>query len=641
MDSPLERTAVRITRISAFAVPLAMGVLCASSEPYWLDSPEFTAAAQTLGIPHPPGHPLYVMLVKPFTLLPIGSIAFKVSIASALFGAVAAFLMYEICSRLLERCAPSLADWSRGVAALAATLIAAVAPGWWFQSVRAEVYSLQALLVMAAAYPLITYCLDRNPRDEGRLYLSAFVFGLGMTNHHFIMLAVLPAAIPPLVGLARKLGGKGALILTARLSGVAATGLLPYLYLPLRSSAGAPVSLGGVHSLGDFIWVVSAKVYQKSMAQEHAAGLGHRSFDAVLSMMGELGPVIVVSSAAGIYVLLRNRDTRMAGVVVGLMIAVTILLRSIMGFDPFNPDYYGYMLPAIAGMAIAAAAFAGVVLGTIVEHLRPGRWIAPVLALALVAIPLARARESAARSDLSDFRATRLFQDMTMGGCEPGTVMLVSYYKLFFVLWSARYIDGSRPDVSVINPQFFGYPGYLEATLEEHPRLRPLAWSMVVNGKVTESAIAQLALDGPLRVEPSPWIEERAQLHLVPDGPGYLATPEPMGLADVSAAVEGHMARWKEFYSLLGTDWQEHETWRMLSWYHYLDALFLASRGERNGASEAIGMARAVGNITPQILGLEDALKKDGSGPLDVSLFLPEAAADPGSSGKPTGDEEK
>lgn len=628
MDGPFERLAIRITRIAAFAIPLAMGVMCASTEPYWLDSPEFTAAAQVLGIPHPPGHPLWVMLVKPFTLLPIGTVAFRVSAACALFSAVACFLLYELCARLLERAAPSLAAWTRASISLVAALTAAVAPGWWFQAVRAEVYSLQILLVMAALYPLVTFCLDGGRRGHGRLYLAAFAFGLGLSNHHFIMFAALPAAIPPLVSRARELGGKGALVLTGKLSGVSALGLLPYLFLPLRSVAGAPVALGGVHSASDFLWVVTAKVYQKSMAREHAASLDDRSLDAVLSMMGEIGPVIVVSAAAGLYLLLRRPKTRLPGVVLALTAGVAILLRSIMGFDPFNPDYYGYMLPATAAMIVAAAAFGAIALNTIVEHLKPGKIISPVLALALLAIPALRAGDSLARSDLSGFRSTRLFYDMTVRGARPGTVFLASYYKLFFVLWSQRHIDGARPDATVINPQLFGYPGYLESTMEENPRMRSLAWSMVVNGKVTESAVSQLALDGPLRVEPSPWIEEKARLHLVPHGPAYTAAPEPMGLSDVRAAVGEHMEAWRDFYHLLGTEWREHETWRMLSWYHYLDALFLAERGAREGALEAVEMARVLGNVTPQILGLEEALKEGGSGRLDVTPYLPGAAGE-------------
>ncbi|MGZ3442447.1 MAG: protein O-mannosyl-transferase family, partial [Polyangia bacterium] len=57
---------------------------------YWLDSSELAAAAWGLGVAHPPGHPLPSLLGRACTLVPLGSIAFRVGLASALAGAAAA-----------------------------------------------------------------------------------------------------------------------------------------------------------------------------------------------------------------------------------------------------------------------------------------------------------------------------------------------------------------------------------------------------------------------------------------------------------------------------------------------------------------------------------------------------------------------
>jgi len=638
MPSWLERWIVRGALAGSFAIPLGIGVLAASPEPYWLDSPEFTAAAQTLGIPHPPGHPLYVMLVKPFTLLPVGGIALRVALASAVFGALASLLLFKLADRLIERTCPELPTALRACLSLAAALIAAVAPGWWFQCVRAEVYSLQILLVLAALYPLISFCLAEDQSDDRPLYASAFLFGLGLTNHHYITLCALPAAIPPLVWLSRTRGGTGALETTAKLAGVSLLGLLPYAFLPLRSAAGAPVSLGGVHSPAQMAWVVSARAYQKSMLREHGAALSQRALDAIYTMMGELGPVLVVAAVAGLYLLLRRPATRMAGVVLALLVGVTVLLRAIMGFDPFNPDYYGYMLPAVAGLTMAAAVFAAVALMVIRRGPAAARVVAALLALGVLALPVLRAREVRDRVDLSGFNATRLLFDLALEDARPGTLVLASYYKLFFVLWSARHIDGSRPDVTVVNPHFFGYPGYLEATLAARPDLRKLAWSMVVGGKINEEALADLALAGPLRVEPDPWLDDEAVRYLLPDGPVYEASPEPMALSDVRTAAVANEARWERFYRLLGPAWEEHETWRMLSWSHYLDALFLARLGDRKGALAAVSRARALANDAEELIELEEVLSKPGSGPIDVSRFLPPSAFAPDEGADPNAD---
>jgi hypothetical protein len=370
---------------------------------------------------------------------------------------------------------------------------------------------------------------------------------------------------------------------------------------------------------------VSAKVYQKSMAKEHAASLSERSMDALFTMMGEIGPIILVAAAAGFYLLLRRQPTRMVGLVLFLVIAITVLLRSVMGFDPFNPDYYGYMLPALACIVAGFAVFSAIMIEAVRLNLKRGNQVAVVLIIALTILPVARARNARPKVDLSNFRTTRLMFDLSLDQAKPGTLVLTSNYKLFFVLWSARFIDGSKPDITVVNPQMFGYPGYLNTTLLEHPQLRPLARSMVAHGKVTESTAADLAWKGPLRIEPDLWLPEEVTRYMLPDAPVYQTSPEPLSIADIVAASPIYMARWQRFYHLLGPDWQEHETWRMLSWCHYLDALFMARKGDRAGAKNAIEMSLALGNKAPQIEALGEVLEKGKKGPLDITPFLPDA----------------
>ncbi len=620
------RLSVPLFRAASFAIPLVLGVFYASPEPYWLDSPEFTAAAQTLGIPHPPGHPLYIMLVKPFTLLPLGGVAFRVALASAIAGAGASLLLFQLALMLIRRTAHGLPLWLCALGACAAALIAAVAPGWWLQCVRAEVYALQILLVLGVFYPVVHYCLNAHHSDIRWLYLAAFVFGLGLCNHHYMMMACLPAIIPVLVGAARFFGGYGALRLSLKLGAISIFGLLPYLFLPLRSAARPAISLGSVHSVADFFWVVSAKVYQKSMVRDHAQRLDARSLDALYTMMGELGPILLVAAAAGLYLLFRKRDTRLVALVISTMVSVTVLLRAVMGFDPFNPDYYGYMLPALAGLALGLGVFGTVALNVIRVALKDRVWLTALLGVGLLALPAVRAGQAGSRADLSDFKATRLMLDLSLTHASPGSLVLTSYYKLFFALWSARFIDGSRPDVTVINPQFFGYPGYLEATLVAHPELKGLARSMIVHGQVTEPTIAGLALTKPLRVEPDPWLSDDAVRYLLPDGPVYAASPEPLSTTGAMAAAKSHLNRWRGFYHLLGTRWHEQETLRMLIWCHFQDAIYYARRGARKESIKAIEMARALGSEAPQLTALLEALKGDDRGAVDISPFLPASA---------------
>src|SRR5438552_16007378 len=65
------------------------------------DYAEFQMCAAVLGVPHPTGYPLYVLLGKLFTLLPAGDVAYRVNLSSAIYMAGAAGLTYAIAVRLI------------------------------------------------------------------------------------------------------------------------------------------------------------------------------------------------------------------------------------------------------------------------------------------------------------------------------------------------------------------------------------------------------------------------------------------------------------------------------------------------------------------------------------------------------------
>jgi hypothetical protein len=67
------------------------------------DSGELIAAAYTLGIPHPPGYPLFTILGKVFiTLIPIGSIAYRVNLLSAFFASSTVMVLYFFMLKLVK-----------------------------------------------------------------------------------------------------------------------------------------------------------------------------------------------------------------------------------------------------------------------------------------------------------------------------------------------------------------------------------------------------------------------------------------------------------------------------------------------------------------------------------------------------------
>ena len=89
----------------AAAVAAALFVLYAATSPRGValeDDGLFILSSYFLGIEHPPGFPLHTLLGKLFTLLPFGSVAYRVHLLSALFGALTCGLLWMCARRLTE-----------------------------------------------------------------------------------------------------------------------------------------------------------------------------------------------------------------------------------------------------------------------------------------------------------------------------------------------------------------------------------------------------------------------------------------------------------------------------------------------------------------------------------------------------------
>ena len=145
------------------------------------DSFEFQVVSYTLGVAHPTGYPLYILLGKLFTLLPIGNVAYRVNLISPLFASLAVICLYLCLVRLTQHRAASLL----------ATLTFAFSRTFWSQAVIAEVYTLNAFFVALVFYLLWKASSWLKP-GAGKL-LVAFVYGLSLTNH--LTMALLAPAI--------------------------------------------------------------------------------------------------------------------------------------------------------------------------------------------------------------------------------------------------------------------------------------------------------------------------------------------------------------------------------------------------------------------------------------------------------------
>ncbi|MGH7528812.1 MAG: glycosyltransferase family 117 protein, partial [Gemmatimonadales bacterium] len=171
----------------ALVVLLGYVVTLAPTVTLW-DAGEFITAARVLGIPHPPGTPLFVLLGHVWgDVVPIGAYAWRLNLMSACFSAAAAGLSFLVIHRVLAGEAAAL---RAGIAA-AATLIAAFTFTVWQNSNETEVYAVATFSIAAVCWLCVRW---RDLRGTGAaraphlLLLIVYIAALSIGNHLLTLL---------------------------------------------------------------------------------------------------------------------------------------------------------------------------------------------------------------------------------------------------------------------------------------------------------------------------------------------------------------------------------------------------------------------------------------------------------------------
>jgi hypothetical protein len=184
----------------AVAVVVLIGYVftLAPTVTFW-DAGELIAAQKVLGIPHPPGTPLFVLIGHVWgTLFPFGEFAWRTNLLSAVLGAAAAgfwfLVLHEAAARQMRNEAGG-SPWLAVAAAAAGTVIASFTFTNWQNSIETEVYSIALFSIAAIAWTMMRWRAHRATARAGHLLLLvAYLLGITIGNH-LLGLLVGPAII--------------------------------------------------------------------------------------------------------------------------------------------------------------------------------------------------------------------------------------------------------------------------------------------------------------------------------------------------------------------------------------------------------------------------------------------------------------
>ncbi len=490
--------------LASAGVFLLYVVTLAPTTAFW-DTSEYIATAHILGIPHPPGNPLFVVLARAWEafLAPLGlSVAVRVNLFSAFVSAAAHGLWFLVAFRILTFFSENRRFALIGSAA--AVLVSATTFTVWNQSnVNEKVYTVSLLTVALLSWLAFHWRgnLGRG-KDDNLLVLMVFILALSVGNHLMAFLAA-PALAVFILRVHPQTLINYRLYLAAGLAGLA--GLSIHLFLPLRAALDPIISEADptCETLGAAL--TSIVTWGQAGCAELSAALGRQQYDkpALVPRLAPLwsqivnylqyfdwqwsrslsgdevlfsrarGPFTVLFSGLGLFGAIEHfrRDRKSFWYVFMLFATLSAGLLFYLNFK------YGYSIPApianrdlhevrerdyffIVGFSIWGL-WAGIGIAAawiwLAERFRVGLVrVAPVLGLALLPLALnwswaTRAHDYSARD-----WAYNLLQSI-----EPYGILFTNGDNDTFPLWYLQEVEGIRRDVTVMVTSYLNTDWYI------------------------------------------------------------------------------------------------------------------------------------------------------------------------------------
>ena len=462
------------------------------------DSGELILAAYGLGVAHPPGVPLWIMLAHLASLAPVGNVAVRINFSSAVFAALACAVLTLVVTELLVTASCFIVPRRRNKAsrqggdiesscaggilmfapAVGAGLLMAFSRTLWAYATITEVYTLNALLVLLVFFLVVRW---RRRIIETRtnssvafathdtwIYAAAFVFGLAMGVHHVTVALTLPAIA---LVVYRTEGLKfftSRRLLYAALISISAL-ILVYSYLPWAASRSPAMNWGNPRSLQEIWWHITGRQYRVFFSFSPAT-MGTQFVEFCRMAFREFGfawlPLTLCLAVAGLASAYKRDRTAFWF----LLLIVLADLAYALSYE-IAEDKDAYYLPAFISIAIAA----GLGIRWLIQLAasRPLPMWGPSVAAA-TAIVLTSATAFAANWPFDNRRHYFIADDYVenlFSTIAPNGLLLTQDWQVASPMLYAQEIEQRRRDVKVVDINLLRRSWYFDYLKYAHPGL--------------------------------------------------------------------------------------------------------------------------------------------------------------------------
>jgi hypothetical protein len=421
----------------------------------FIDSGELAVNCLLLGIAHPTGYPLYVLLGRLAVILLPGDIIFRCNLLSLIFTAIAASVLFRLISAFLPE------RRYRFSAAGSIALFMAFSPVWWSQGTSNEVYSLTLLADLLAIFLFMQYAARKKP---AYLIAGFYIWGLSFCSH-MSTIFLLPAIVYMVLAVDGYRKVFKARYFWAAVFFIFALNL--YLFLPVRSSFKPFLNWSNPSTWQGLINHVSGwqyRVWMFGSLSTMSKGVGY--FAALL--YNQFGVIGLILSLTGIIAgFIKNRKLS--------IFLILIILADIFYSSNYEIiDIDSYYLLGFAGLAI----FAGYGLLYVIEKLSViiqstayGRVIRILIIAGLVALPVSQIFDNYYEQNKSYKLYAASGVDNMLASMENNGIAIVENWDFYSPWLYYRYALNVRPDVVMIDKELLRRSWYLDFLKRYHPEI--------------------------------------------------------------------------------------------------------------------------------------------------------------------------
>ncbi|MCX7990460.1 MAG: DUF2723 domain-containing protein [Proteobacteria bacterium] len=418
----------------SFFIPFIIYLITLCPQVSFFDSGELISSSNSLGISHPPGYTLYILLSHIFKYIPIGSIPFKISLFSAVFGSLCCLVLYLISLEVFKEYE------KKELISLASSFAFALSFTHWSQSVVAEVYSLSTFIIATAVLLCFKY---KSTMKRQYLYFSCFLVGIGIVAHYTALVLV-----PVIIYFAYRQERKILFDIRQLSLGIffILLGLTSLFHLPFRAWQTNALVWGDPQYFTQFLWVILREGY-KIPGPERSLSLFFEQMGS-FNLYREFGVLTLFFIIFGFIMAIKKlKDFIFVSLIVLIVLNVGVVIygnpipENIFLLESFHTPGY-LILSVFVGSAIYE-------LSSIFERAKIKRVYTIISFIFIFFISMIYYNFK--KNDWSDYYIAYDYAKNVLKSCERNSVLLTWGDSGAFPLWYLQRVEKYRTDVVLVH----------------------------------------------------------------------------------------------------------------------------------------------------------------------------------------------